>query len=235
MIKFLELLCRYGIILRLIFNVVQNLRIYKNMSQPHYWQDALKYLSTDVVMARLIAQFPGLTLSSRGSAFETLLRTIVGQQISVIAAASIWQRLTQHIHPLTPEQVLTQDIKVLKKLGISMQKANYLHNVAHYFLDNKINQHYFKKRDFSEISADLISIKGIGVWSVEMFGIFYLLEPDIFPSKDLGLIKAIQNQYCLTPPVSTEDILKLAQQWQPYRTVATWYLWRSIDNEVVVY
>ncbi len=203
------------------------------MTTPHYWQEALDYLSKDEVMFGLIANYPNLTLQSRGNAFETLLRSIVGQQISVIAAQSIWQRIEQQIKPLTPDVLSQYPIEQLKKLGLSNQKSHYLHNIASYFLNNKVNTQYFKNRSFAEIQTELISIKGIGPWTIEMFAIFYLTEPDIFPIKDLGLIKAVQRQY--GDNLDIEKIKELASKWQPYRTVATWYLWRSIDNEVVQY
>ena len=204
--------------------------------QPDYWHKALKHLSKDKKMAQLIAQFPNLTLTSRGNAFETLLRSVVGQQISISAADNIWQRLVKHLSILTPNQVINQPKESLKNIGLSAQKASYLHNIAYHFLNHNIDKNYFYNRDFNDIREELTAIKGVGSWTVEMFGIFYLLEPDIFPIKDIGLIRAISRLYQL--PIAKPDkqvIINLAQNWQPYRTVATWYLWRSIDAEVVQY
>lgn len=202
---------------------------------PPYWQQAVAHLSQDPKMASLMQSFPDLTLSSRGNDFVTLLRSIVGQQISVSAADSIWGRLEQNINPLQPKTVLKTPIAELKTLGLSTQKANYLHCISRHFSDHNINPKYWQNRPYSDIKQELITIKGIGEWTAEMFGIFYLLEADIFPIKDLGLVRAIHRLYSPKTTLTTDQIIQLSQHWKPYRTVATWYLWRSIDAEVVQY
>lgn len=210
---------------------------------PAYWQDALEHLSQDKKMAGLIRRFPKLSLVSRSNAFVTLIRSIVGQQISLAAADNIWAGLEKNIQPLTPNMVLVQTIDDLKSWGLSKQKTHYLHNVAQHFVNNGIQKKYWQNRTFTDIYQELIAIKGVGPWTIEMFGIFYLLEPDIFPMKDLGLIRAINQLYTPTKKaksravkfLSNDEILQLSQSWCPYRTVATWFLWRSIDAEVVQY
>ncbi len=199
-------------------------------STPPYWQYAIKHLECDEKLAQLIRTLPSLTLTARDDALQTLLRSIVGQQISVSAADSIWQRLEKHLAAINAHNLLSQDVATLKTLGLSTQKANYLRNVAQYFIDNNIDATYWKQRSYSTIKQELISIKGVGIWTIEMFAIFYLLEPDIFPAKDLGILRAMQKIYGKSSMSNIEDMAKVALKWQPYRTVATLYLWRSLDG-----
>ncbi len=205
--------------------------------QVNYWQDAIKHLTTqDDKLALIIKQFPNLVLKSDNNAFITLIRAIIGQQISIKAADSVWMKLKQNIKPFNQKTVLKHDTVKLKSFGLSQQKAQYIHNIANYFVSNNIDKNYWQNYSYKDISNNLIAIKGIGNWTVEMFAIFYLLEPDIFPIKDLGLVRAINNIYApKNHKLSNEQIMQIAKQWQPFRTVATWFLWRSIDAEVVVY
>ena len=120
--------------------------------------------------------------------------------------------------------------------GLSKQKASYIQNIALHFKENNIKSHCsLAEKNYQEIFAELVQIKGIGKWTIEMFAIFYLLEPDIFPVKDLGLIRAINNLYSKDKPLSAEEIIALAEKWRPYRTAATFFLWRSIDVDIVAY
>ncbi len=205
--------------------------------QASYWQDAIKYLSIqDDKLALIIKQFPNLVLEGRDNAFITLIRAIIGQQISVKAADSVWIKLNQNIKPLNQKTVLKYDIDKLKTFGLSKQKAQYIHNTANYFISNNINKRYWQNYSYKDISNNLITIKGIGSWTIEMFAIFYLLEPDIFPIKDLGLVRAINNIYApKNHKLSNKQIIQIAKKWQPFRTVATWFLWRSIDTDIVIY
>ncbi len=205
--------------------------------QPPYWQNALKHLKKDKILSRLILRFEDLTLSSKSSAFETLLRIVVGQQISLKAADSVWQKLTTEFKILSYENILKSNLEDLRKCGLSKQKANYLNHISTYFAKNNItNKTYWQQYSFAQIEKELLSIKGIGIWSVQMFAIFYLLEPDIFPTSDLGLVRAMNNLYAKKDSkLNAEALQKIAKNWQPYRSVATWFLWRSIDNEVVLY
>ena len=205
---------------------------------PPYWQDALKHLKNkDKTLARLITHFKDITLMSKSNAFETLVRIIVGQQISLKAADSVWQKITMEFKILNYEKVLKSDVERLRKCGLSQQKANYLRNISTYFAKNNItSEAYWRVYSFAHIEKELLAIKGIGNWSVQMFAIFYLLEPDIFPLSDLGLVRAMNNLYAKKGnKLEAEALQKIAKNWQPYRSVATWFLWRSIDNDVVLY
>ena len=195
---------------------------------PAYWQNAKNYLSeTDVVLGKIISSHDGMLMSA-GAGFRTLLRAIVGQQISVKAADSIWARL-EALGPLQPEAVLTINDDDLRSIGLSRQKALYVKNIAEFCA---VNSH---KDFFYMDSADLLAIKGVGSWTAEMFDIFHKLEPDIFPVKDIGVLKAVEKHYFDGAKADVEEIVKLSQKWAPYRTVATWYFWRSLDPVPVEY
>ncbi len=210
------------------------------MKKPHYWQKGSKELSKkDKKLAVFIERYQDKYLTSYGDAFKTLANAIVGQQISVAACDAIWQRLLD----LCPRKKITiknfKKLKesALKEIGLSRQKILYLNNIADYFIENKITEKYFKENSSAEIAEELLAIKGIGKWTLEMFQIFYLNEADVFPVGDIGLIKAIQKIYS-SPKRKFEDkesIVKYSKKWAPYRTIATWYLWRTIDTEPVHY
>lgn len=208
-------------------------------SYPHYWQEACDYLcKRDKVLAKIIRNYPGETLHSQGNAFATLANAIVGQQISAKAAEAIWKRFRELLAgKISYQKFLELETKELRAVGLSKQKIDYLTNIAKYFYKNKINRGYFTKHPSEKIHTELLAIKGIGKWTLEMFQIFYLLDPDVFPVNDLGLHKAIRNHYSTKTKTFTdkESILKLAKQWEPYRTVATWYLWRTFDTDPVAY
>lgn len=210
-----------------------------NIRTPSYWQDAIDYLTdNDAVLADIIAQYKGETLISKGDAFATLARSIAGQQISVKAADAIWKKLEQQLRAVEPEEVLALADEPFRACGFSMQKMNYMRNIATYFKENK---HYIESWHVEEdehIIDALTSIKGVGRWTAEMFLIFYLLKPDVFPLDDIGVLKAIAKHYKNSKPykeIKKLEYLKLATKWQPYRTVATWYLWRSLDPHPVEY
>ena len=204
---------------------------------PPYWQKALLQLSQkDKILGKLISQNPKLVLSSRGDAFQTLIRSVVGQQISVLAAASIWQRIEKGVAKISYQNFIHLPLEKTHSFGLSKQKTSYIQNIALHFKENNIKSHsYWQKKNYQEIFAELVQIKGIGKWTIEMFAIFYLLEPDIFPVKDLGLIRAINNLYSKDKPLSAEEIIALSEKWCPYRTAATFFLWRSIDADIVAY
>lgn len=205
-----------------------------------YWKKGCKELSAkDKKLAELIKRYPDACLTSYGDPFKTLTNAIVGQQISVAACDAIWGRLLE----LCPKKKITANnfkkIKEssLKEIGLSRQKILYLNNIADYFIENKITEKYFQKKSSQEIAEELLAIKGIGKWTLEMFKIFYLNEPDIFPIGDIGLVKAVRNIYS-SPKRKFEDkesIVEFSKRWAPYRTIVTWYLWRSIDAEPVHY
>jgi DNA-3-methyladenine glycosylase II len=205
---------------------------------PHYWAEATATLSAQCpVMHQLITQYSGEGLTGRGDSFYTLMRSIAGQQISVKAADAIWARLEAAVNPLTPKNVLATPDEILRSAGFSMQKINYLKNIAAYFDAHGVTERYWADRSDAEVMAELTSIKGIGVWTAEMFMIFHLHRPDVFPVGDIGVLKAIDRYF--HPDAKTRkkpaEYQKLAKRWTPYRTVATWYLWRALDPVPVAY
>ena len=208
------------------------------MKKPEYWQESIDYLSNiDAILKELINKYSQSTLTTHGDALETLMRSIVGQQISVKAAASVWQKIIDLLDEIKPDNVLLSGFENLRSCGLSKQKTQYILNIAEHFKSHNINdESYWNDREFSNIYDELITIKGIGPWTAEMFGMFYLLERDIFPLKDLGILKAINQLYCVDGiPLQIDQVVAISDRWKPYRTVASWYLWRSIDNEAVLY
>ncbi|PZP84157.1 MAG: DNA-3-methyladenine glycosylase [Azospirillum brasilense] len=205
---------------------------------PHYWAEATAALSAQCpIMRGLITQYKGEGLTGRGDSFYTLMRSIAGQQISVKAADAIWARLEAAVVPLTPKNVLATPDEILRNVGLSMQKINYLKNIAAYYDAHGVSEQYWAERSDAEVMAELTSIKGIGVWTAEMFMIFHLHRPDIFPVGDIGVLKAMDRYF--HPDAKTRKkpaaYQKLATRWAPYRTVATWYLWRALDPVPVAY
>jgi len=207
------------------------------MSLPSYWQQSKEFLThADPKLARLILEHRQYSISSRGDALETLLRSIVGQQISVQAAASVWGKLAQKIGKVKPENVLLISFDELKSCGLSKHKTQYITNICNHFINFSIEDHsYWENRTFQNIYDELITIKGVGPWTAEMFGMFYLLEKDIFPIKDIGIIRAMNQIYGEGESLSLEKIIAISETWKPYRSVACWFLWRSIDSKEVLY
>ena len=189
----------------------------------------------DKILKEIINKYKREKLHSKKNAFLTLAKSITGQQISVKAANSIWLQLEKKIKKIDPANILKTKINVIKKCGFSKQKANYIFNLANFFKKNKNIENKWEKIEDEEVIDDLIKIKGIGRWTAEMFLIFYLLRPNIFPSADIGLLKAISINYNLKYPLKNSDIKKFKKKWTPWSTVATWYLWRSLDPVPVKY
>ena len=200
---------------------------------PSYWQDALTYLTnTDEVISRLIISYPEAVLKNQGNPFHTLTRAVVGQQISIKAADAIWQRLEAQLENISPSQLLTVEPEQLRQCGLSRQKISYLTAIALAFAEETLTPSQWKAMSDQEVVSQLVKIRGIGPWTAEMFLIFHLNRPDVLPLSDLGLLNAIQLHY---GSLSKAEIQTLSQRWQPYRTVATWYLWRSLDPVTVQY
>jgi DNA-3-methyladenine glycosylase II len=203
------------------------------MKKPEYWQESIDYLcQKDKKLAIIIKKHNDCVLTVRNNALESLLGSIVAQQISVKAAASIWGRIINIVGEITTSNVLEAGFDKLRACGLSNQKAQYFVNIAEHFKINQINDAtHWQHRDYAEVCDELISIKGVGPWTAQMFGMFYLMEPDIFPFKDLGIIRAI-NQLYSSPDKDLEmrEIIDISNQWQPYRTIASLFLWRSVDN-----
>ncbi|MCZ8173771.1 MAG: DNA-3-methyladenine glycosylase 2 family protein [Burkholderiaceae bacterium] len=207
---------------------------------PAYWDDACRHLARrDRVLKKLIPRFGEARLASRGDAFTTLARSIVGQQISVKAAQSVWERLAATVggppHRLAPKAVLAADVPALRGAGLSARKCEYLHDLAGHFADGRAQPARWGALGDEAIIAELVAIRGIGRWTAEMFLIFHLLRPNVLPLDDLGLLKGISLNYFSGEPVSRADARDVAEAWAPYRSVATWYIWRSLDPLPVEY
>jgi DNA-3-methyladenine glycosylase II len=208
----------------------------QSLSVPDYWQDACKHLcKKDRVMKRLIAQFPDVALSSRGDAFTTLARSIVGQQISVKAAQTVWDRFALLPKKMVPASILKLKVDDMRAAGLSARKVEYLVDLAIHFDSGAIHSQSFEQMDDDAIIAELVAIRGIGRWTAEMFLMFYLLRPNVLPLDDIGLINGISKGYFSGEAVSRSDIREVAEAWAPFRSVATWYIWRSLDPVPVAY
>jgi DNA-3-methyladenine glycosylase II len=186
-------------------------------------------------MGAIIRSRPKVHLMRRGEPFLTLARAICGQQISVKAAQSVWDRVVLCCSEVTPENVLAVERKRLRACGLSDRKTEYIADLAQHFADGSIHVHRWGEMSDEEIIAELVQVRGIGRWTAEMFLIFNLLRPDVFPLDDLGLQKAIRISYFRKRPVSLRTMRKLGESWRPWRSVATWYLWRSLDPVPVEY
>ncbi|MFT3857123.1 MAG: DNA-3-methyladenine glycosylase [Aquabacterium sp.] len=211
---------------------------------PHYWDEACRHLSKrDRVMRKLIADHGSARLYSRGDAFTTLARSIVGQQISVKAAQAVWEKLLMFFGQQPPEQraplsvsgVLALSPEQLRQVGLSARKVEYLRDLARHFDEGQVHVAQWQQMDDEAIIEELIDIRGIGRWTAEMFLIFHLMRPNVLPLDDLGLIKGISLSYFSGEPVSRAEARDIAEAWAPYRTVGTWYLWRSLDPLPVEY
>ena len=206
------------------------------VATPEYWEEACKHLAKkDRVMRRLIPQFGDACLQSRGDAFVTLARSIVGQQISVKAAQTVWDRFALLPRRMTAANVLKLKVDDMRAAGLSARKVEYLVDLALHFDNRLLHVKNWSEMDDETIIAELVGIRGIGRWTAEMFLIFHLMRPDVLPLDDVGLINGISQSYFSGDPVSRSDAREVAQAWAPYRSVATWYIWRSLDPVPVDY
>ena len=206
------------------------------IATPEYWAEACKHLiKKDRVMKRLIPQFGEASLQSRGDAFVTLARSIVGQQISVKAAQTVWDRFSQLPRKITPANVLKLKVDDMRAAGLSARKVEYIVDLALHFDNGALHVKKWSEMTDDAIIEELVAIRGIGRWTAEMFLIFYLMRPNVLPLDDIGLIKAISLAYFSGEPVSRSEAKEVAANWDPWKTVATWYMWRSIDPIPVEY
>ncbi|TXH90645.1 MAG: DNA-3-methyladenine glycosylase 2 family protein [Rhodoferax sp.] len=203
---------------------------------PAYWAEACKHLmKKDRVMKRLIPQFGEACLETRGDAFVTLARSIVGQQISVKAAQTVWDRFAALPKRMEPAQVLRLKVDDMRAAGLSARKVEYLVDLALHFENGSLHVASWESMGDEEIIQELVSIRGIGRWTAEMFLIFHFLRPNILPLDDIGLINGISLNYFSGEKVSRSDAREVAAAWAPYCSVATWYIWRSLDPLPVAY
>jgi DNA-3-methyladenine glycosylase II len=204
--------------------------------KPEYWDKAKRALARgDPVMGAIIRAHPKVFLAKRGEPFMTLARAIVGQQISVKAAQSVWDKVCACVGEVTPKSVLAKERPVLRACGLSDRKTEYIADLAQHFADGKIHVNRWPEMSDEDIIAELVEVRGIGRWTAEMFLIFNLLRPDVFPLDDLGLQKGIRVSYFKNRAVPLGRMKKLGEGWRPWRSVATWYLWRSLDPVPVEY
>ena len=212
-------------------------------SRPAFWVQAKRRLSAaDPVLGTIIRGHPRIALRPRGDAFYTLARSIVGQQISVKAADSVWMRVCDACGEPSPRSVLRRRATTLRACGLSERKAEYLRDLAAHFADGRVDQARLAGMSDDQVIERLTDIRGIGRWTAEMFLIFNLLRPDVLPLDDLGLLKAVGRHYLSgrTPASLLKGegrgrVVELARCWIPYRSVATWYLWRSMEPVPVDY
>ena len=203
---------------------------------PKYWEQATKELvKNDQVMGNLILGAKGTMSYSHGDAFTTLARSIVSQQISVKAAESVWNRLIVSVPEMIPQAVYNLEDDVLRGCGLSQRKIDYLQDLSLHFINNDLNETIWHEMDDEALILELTRVKGVGRWTAEMFLIFYMLRPNIFPIDDLGIKRALSIQYNDGKPVGKNEMYIISDLWRPWRSVATWYLWRSLDPFPVEY
>ncbi len=207
---------------------------------PDYWDEACKHLGKrDRVMRKLIPLCGEGRLQSRGDAFTTLARSIVGQQISVKAAQSVWDRFATLVEgdsfKLQPARVVALETAQMRLAGLSARKVEYLLDLAQHFESGAVHVRQWQQMDDEAIIDELVAIRGIGRWTAEMFLIFHLMRPNVMPLDDLGLLKGISVNYFSGEPVSRAEAREVGDAWAPYRSVATWYIWRSLDPLPIAY
>ncbi|MFA5702763.1 MAG: DNA-3-methyladenine glycosylase 2 family protein [Advenella sp.] len=200
--------------------------------KPDYWDEAVNYLmKRDRILRKIIPDHDGVWLASNKTPFVTLARAIVGQQVSVNTAEVTWKKFIALCGSRpAPAKVLEYDVEQLRAAGLAKRKSEYILDLAMHFNEKKVHPAKWSKMSDEEIVDELCSIRGIGRWTAEMFLIFNLHRPDVLPLDDPRLLKAISIHYFSGEPVSRYEAREVAQTWQPWRTVATWYLWRSQES-----
>ncbi|HEX7387550.1 MAG TPA: DNA-3-methyladenine glycosylase 2 family protein [Castellaniella sp.] len=205
---------------------------------PDYWQQACDYLvQRDRIMRRLIPVYGHEAMQARHGPFQTLIRIIVGQQISLKLGRALWARLVQACgNDMHPDCIGQFSEAELRALGLSLRKAQYLHDAVVFFGEpGRLEPSWWHNQENAAIVSQLCEIRGVGRWTAEMFLIFFLGRPDVLPLDDTTLLKAISHHYFSGEPVSRFEAREVSQAWAPWRTVASWYLWRSMDAAAVEY
>ncbi|AOK23850.1 DNA-3-methyladenine glycosylase [Burkholderia ubonensis] len=199
--------------------------------RPAYWDKACADLvKRDRIMKKLIPKFGPAHLVKRGDPFVTLARSVVGQQISVASAQSVWASIEAASPKLAPQQVIKLGPDKLIACGLSKRKTEYVLDVAQHFVSGALHVDKWTSMEDEDVIAELTQIRGISRWTAEMFLIFNLSRPDVLPLDDPGLIRAISVNYFSGEPVTRSEAREVAANWEPWRTVATWYMWRSLDS-----
>ena len=204
--------------------------------KPKYWNKGKIYLSNkDKVLKKLIQTYRNEYLNLNSNYFHSLINSIIGQQISVSAADSMKTKFFKLKRNITPQTVSKLSTTDLRKCGLSRQKILYIRNISKFFLQNKKFIKNINKTSEEEIYNNLIEIKGVGNWTIHMFLMFSYGSSNIFPTGDLGFLKAISKLYKVQLPISERKLKLLYKKWSPYSSQATWYLWRSLDPIPVNY
>ena len=208
----------------------------KKRTKPDYWESAKRLLRTrDSVLRSIIDNTDDLKyLQKTCTPFQTIANAIIGQQISIAAADSITKRLKKACGTINKDNILKSAPAKLKKAGLSNQKVKYLKGFADHIDKNK---YYFRTLEImsdDKVAETLCKLYGVGAWTAEMYLIFQLLRPNILPLGDIGLINSINRVYNIKDH-SIKKIIKISKHWEPYRTVAVWYMWRVIDIDIVEY
>ena len=204
--------------------------------KPKYWNKGKSYLSNkDKVLKKLIQTYKNEYLNLNSNYFHSLINSIIGQQISVSAADSMKTKFFKLKRSITPQTVSKLSTTDLRKCGLSRQKILYIRNISKFFLQNKKFIKNINKSSEEEIYNNLIEIKGVGNWTIHMFLMFSYGSSNIFPTGDLGFLKAISKLYKTQIPISERKLQLLYKKWSPYSSQATWYLWRSLDPIPVNY
>ena len=202
--------------------------------RPEYWETAKKELSdNDIILSRIINKFDDLELISRGDIFFTLIRSIIGQQISVKAASTVWSRFTKKVGEITPKNILSVDFEDLRSCGLTQKKTEYVIGISESWHEYSLFD--WNKMDDEEVIEKLIKLRGVGKWTAEMILIFTLLRPDVFPIGDIGMIRGIEKSYNSGVRMSNDELYALSEKWKPWRTVACCFMWRTVDPEPVEY
>ena len=198
---------------------------------PEYWDQACtELMKHDRILKKIIPKYGPGFLITRGDSFTTLARSIVGQQISVAAAQSVWNKVLLVVNQkISPKQILALTVEDLRAAGLSGRKVEYIRDLAEHFDSGRLHADQWQGMEDEAIIKELSEIRGIGRWTAEMFLIFNMVRPNILPLDDVGLIKAISLNYFSGEPVSRHEAREVAANWAPWQTVATWYMWRSID------
>ena len=204
--------------------------------KPKFWNKGKIYLSNkDKVLKNIISSYYNEHLDINYNYYHSLINSIIGQQISVTAAKSIKNKFFNLHNNITPPNILNLDMRLIKKCGLSKQKSMYIKNISSFFIKNKKFIKNIKKYDELFIKEKLIEIKGVGNWTADMFLMFSFGSPNIFPDGDLGFLKAISKAYKKDLPLNINYLSKLKKRWSPYNSIATWYLWRSLDPIAINY
>lgn len=205
--------------------------------RPDYWNDACEHLvKRDRILRKLIPSYGDECIQAHQPPFVTLARIIIGQQISLTLGRSLWARLVESCggQP-TAQCMLGYDEETLRQLGLSRRKAQYILELAHHCAETGIDASRWAQMEDAAVVAELCTIRGVGRWTAEMFLIFNLRRPNVLPLDDTALLRAISHHYFSGEPVSRFEAREVAQAWAPWRTVASWYLWRSMDAAAVEY